>query len=271
MSETALWTLLGGHRAVANDRARGPWDPNALHGGPVAALLARAVDLEPTDGVDWLVARLTVELERPVPVAPLEWRVTTTRPGRKVSLLDVELRHVERDVVVARARALRIRRAPVALPHDNPELAPHLALPEPPPGPDEAEPGISTMTTYEGFHNAGSEHRFAEGTWAQPGPVIDWIRLRQPVVAGEEPTPLQRTAVAADFANGISHALSFETHGFINPDLTIHLLRPMEGEWLGMASRSFYSDDGVGLSDTALYDVRGRIGRSNQSLLLDHR
>ena len=271
MNEPALWQLLGERSAAPTDLSRGPWDPAALHGGPVSALLARAVERQPADGIDWFVARLTVELERPVPMAPLEWTATTVRAGRKVSLVDVTLAAAGTDAVLARARALRVRRAPVALPHDDPELGPYTAIPGPPPGPDEAEPDRSTVDGYEGFHNGGSEHRFAEGAWSTPGPVIDWVRLCQPVIAGEEPSPLQRVAAAADFANGISHALSFDTHLFINPDLTVHLFRPLQGEWVGLASRSLYSDDGVGMSDTALYDTTGRIGRSNQSLLLDRR
>jgi len=107
----------------ANGKPDGPGTGGGLRSGGMADLQLSSLFVT----VDGPVARLTLELARPVPVAPLEWRVTTTRPGRKVSLLDVELRHVERDLVVARARALRIRRAPVALPHDNPELAPRYS------------------------------------------------------------------------------------------------------------------------------------------------
>ena len=52
-----------------------------------------------------------------------------------------------------------------------------------------------------------------------------WTRLTVPVVAGEEPSPLQRTAAAADFGNGVSRILDFESHVFINPDLTVALSR----------------------------------------------
>ena len=267
----ALWELLGDRQARATDWSRGPWNPEALHGGPVAALLARAVEHHPADGVDWFVSRLTVELERPVPLAPVAWSSTTTRPGRKVSLVEVTLTLVETGAVLARGRAQRIRRAPIALPYENPALAPHLARPATLPGPDDATPDHSTRGEYVGFHNGATEHRFAEGTWAAPGAVIDWVRLNQPVFAGEEPSPLQRVAAAADFPNGISHALGFDTHVFINPDLTIHLFRPLDGEWVGLRARSLYADDGVGMSDTELHDERGPIGRSNQSLLLDRK
>ena len=267
----ALWRLLDDTCAVATDRSRGPWDPDSLHGGPVAALLARAVERHPADGVDWFVARLTIELERPVPLAPLVWAATTTRPGRKIALVDVTLAPAGGGAVVARARALRIRRAPVALPHDDAERAPHLAIPAPPAGLDGAVPDASVVDGPPGFHNTATEHRFARGRWHEPGPVLDWVRLRYPVVADEEPTPLQRVAAAADFPNGVSPALSFDTHLFINPDLTIHLFRPAEGEWVGLEARSLYGDQGVGLSDTTLYDQRGQIGSTNQSLLLDRR
>ena len=55
-----------GDRFVPSDFARGPWSPDALHGGPVAALIGRAVEACPSDE-PMHVARLTVELLRPVP------------------------------------------------------------------------------------------------------------------------------------------------------------------------------------------------------------
>ena len=63
---------------LPTDLARGPWDPGALHGGPVAALLARAAEplLEPLQPV-----RLTVELLRPVPMDVFA-RHRSSRPRR---------------------------------------------------------------------------------------------------------------------------------------------------------------------------------------------
>jgi hypothetical protein len=92
-----------------------------------------------------------------------------------------------------------------------------------------------------------------------------------PVLPDRPLTPLQRVVGVADFANGISHVLPFETYLFINADLTIHMFQPLTGEWVGMASRSHHGSHGVGMSDTALFDTGGRIGRSEQSLLLEAR
>ena len=60
------------------------------------------------------------------------------------------------------------------------------------------------------------------------------------VVAGEQPSGVQRAAAAADFGNGVSGGLPYDRFTFINPDLTIHLLRPPVGEWIGMRAASFY-------------------------------
>ena len=97
------------------------------------------------------------------------------------------------------------------------------------------------------------------------------MRLLVPVLTGEEPSGAQRAVAAADFGNGVSAALDFSRYIFINPDLTVHLARPVRGEWIGMRSESQYSTTGTGLAESALFDEAGRLGRSAQSLLVDAR
>ena len=72
-----------GELFVPSELARGPWTPEAQHGGPPAALLARAIERF-EDGERMFVARMTVELLRPVPIAPLTVESRFARPGRKV-------------------------------------------------------------------------------------------------------------------------------------------------------------------------------------------
>ena len=78
----SLFRRVGDGFVEATDLARGPWSPAALHGGPVAALIAQAIEELPNDGVAWFVARLTLDIERPVPLQPLAIEVVVTRPGR---------------------------------------------------------------------------------------------------------------------------------------------------------------------------------------------
>ncbi len=271
-ADIALFEPAGPGRWTPTSLARGPWDARACHGGPVGALLARAVEaVDPESPVDWQVARLSIELTRPVPVGtPLTLSTEIERDGRKVSLVAARL--VVDDTEVARARCLRIRAKHLALPDD-------VAQPssDPPGSPDDAVAQRVTWAVDDqvAFHKDACEHRFTEGSWDTPGPVGVWIRLGVRVVPGEAPSGTQRAAAAADFGNGVSGGLPFERFTFINPDLTVHLLRPPVGDWIGMRSASHYGtateSSGVGFAESALYDADGRVGRSVQSLLLDER
>jgi hypothetical protein len=188
-----------------------------------------------------------------------------------VSIVEATITRADSGAVLVRARALRIRQADVSLPMDDPELAPLLAIEPPPLGPEHGHAGDVGQLDGVAFHNGGVEHRFIEGAGAAVGPVVDWIRLRVPLFPDAALTPLVRVAAAVDFANGISHVLPWESYLFLNPDLTLHLFRPLRGEWVGMASATHHGQQGVGMSDTAVFDIDGRIGRSSQSLFLDRR
>jgi hypothetical protein len=241
--------------------SRGPWSPDSQHGGPPAMLLARAVESQPAP-VPMLVSRLTVELMRPVPLTPLRVEAGLLRGGRRVQLVEASLWAGETEV--ARARALRIRQAPLELPPGPPAAAP-------PPGPEEFPPWQGwAAPDQEAYHTVGVELRFASARKGD-GPVTAWVRLRQPLLEGEEPTPLQRVAAAADFGNGVAPVLDPRRYIFVNPDLSIHLHREPAGEWVCIRSRSWVEADGRGLAESALHDRRGRIGRAVQSLLVEPR
>src|SRR4029077_5889841 len=175
------------------------------------------------------------------PVSPLAVETRMLRPGRKVQLVGASL-HAG-DVEVARATALRIRTL------DRP-LPPGIARPDPPPGPERGVPGASAwseLIDYAAFHNQGVEHRFVAGGFDQPGPATDWIRLRVPVLAGEETSPLARVAAVADFGNGVSWVLSRnDGWQFINPDLTIGLHRMPDGEWVCLEADTAVEANGIG-------------------------
>ena len=61
-----------------------------MHGGAPSALFATVCETH-DPGPAAFVARVTVELMRPVPLAPLELRVRTIRPGRKVQWIEAML------------------------------------------------------------------------------------------------------------------------------------------------------------------------------------
>jgi hypothetical protein len=238
-----------------------PWSAEALHGGPPAALLAR--DVERFEGGDaFMVVRVTVELLRPVPYERLDLSTTLRRPGRNVQLIEGTLRAGERDV--ARATGLRIRRSEVALPDG-------IVHEPPPPGPREGRPGRSGPGPFlPGFHSEGVEHRFIHGSLDTPGPAVDWIRVKVPLLEGEPLSPLARVCAAADFGNGISGLLP-GTHTYINPDLTVYLHRYPEGEWICLDAVTHVHANGIGLAQSRLSDERGPIGCAMQSLIVAER
>ena len=102
----------------------------------------------------------------------------------------------------------------------------------------------------------------------QPGPAAVWMRMRVPLVAGEEPTQLTRVLVAADSADGISWELPFGEYLFVNTELSVHLVRMAAGRWVCLDARTRIAPDGVGLAESVLWDERGRIGAGAQSLLV---
>jgi acyl-coenzyme A thioesterase PaaI-like protein len=271
VADDALFVTSAAH-VTPTDLARGPWSPDALHGGPVGALVARAVEgVVPDEPM--VVTRLTIELLRPVPVAPLTVSATVSRPGRKVQLVDVRIESDGRDVVWGRALRVRTLAGPEAAALPDPQAQGPVpgAGDGAPPGPHEGHAFPPPLDRYRAFHNAGAEMRYVAGEFDGRGPASVWTRLTVPVVSGEEPTSLQRVAAAGDFGNGVSSELDFTRYVFINPDLTIYLHRPAVGEWVCLDAATRLGVPGTGVAQSLLYDVRGPVGRALQGLVVEPR
>lgn len=246
-------------RLIPTELTRGPWAPGAQHGGPVAALLMRAVEgYEAPMPVH--VSRLTVELLRPAPLEPLVVSTRLVRPGKRVQL--VEATATAGTTEVARALGLRIRTAPVPVPERSAGSPPAVA-------PEQVESNTSPSDQPLAFHLDGVEMRFVEGRFGTPGPGVVWMRLRVPVVDGEAVTPMQRLAAIADFGNGISALVPFDTHTFINPDLTVAAFRAPVDEWIGLDATTHLGSAGVGQATSVLFDRLGPLGHAVQSLYVD--
>jgi hypothetical protein len=255
----SIFQRLGDGRFTPTEAALGPWSDQALHGSPPTMLMAREIERFPTDQ-DMLVSRLTVELLRPVGRVPLSVRSRLVRPGRKVQIVEASLWNGEQEV--ARATALRIRRAEVQVPEPHDEL-PH-------PGPDDLDAWSGTWSRTDAYHVLGVEVR-GPALGEESGPGWCWFQLRLPLVPEEEPSPLVRICAAADFPNGISYVVDPRKMAFVNPDLTLYVLRPPVDNWVMVDARTWLESSGTGVAEGALYDRRGRIGRSMQGLLVEPR
>lgn len=243
-------------RFRSTELTRGPWDRDSQHAGPPSALLGTAMQ----DALGQPLARITVEILRPVPIADLTVRADVVRPGRSVRLAEGTLSDDVGPVLLARGWAIRETDLDIDPPGD-----------EPWPSPEEAGEGAFFPVPWdEGYHTA-MEVRFLDGAFTQIGPARAWMRPRVSLISGQELTPLQRVLLAADSGNGLSSALDFSRYLFINTDLTVHLHRHPAGEWVGFDARTVVQPHGVGLATTTIRDRQGEIGRGLQSLLIGER
>jgi hypothetical protein len=278
------------------EQARGPWDPLALHGGAPAALLTSVFErMQP--GAELRIARLGFEFLRPIPFAPLQLSAHIVRPGRRVQELAGALTATDpasgQQQVICRASALRVREVtaevaaaaasaarPLARSDDSESGDGHVHTDgnrggeseEPLPPPDTAKPVRFSLNDSAGpsFAASAMEMRWLDDPRAL-GPARVWMRLRHPLLPGEEPTPLARLAATADFGNGVGAALPFERFLFINADLTVHLQRQPRSEWIGVDARTLLHSGGTGLAESVLHDTHGPVGRAFQTLVVQSR
>ena len=230
----------------------GPWATTDQHGGPPAALLVRALErVLPVDG--WL-ARISVDLLSAIPVADLTVAASVVRPGRSVQLAVATLAAGGRDVARATGWWHRLG-----------DTAAVASTAGPPPLPDQADP---VDDRWPGGYLQAMEWRRVKGDFAEPGPAVIWSRMRIPLVEGEQPSSIQRLMASADSGNGVGSALSLEDWIYVNTELTVHLLRPPEGELFCLDSAAAIGPTGGGYAITTLSDTAGEVGRGAQALLV---
>ena len=242
---------------VATMLTQGPWDPNSQYGGTPAALLTWAVEGVPTL-VPMRIARITVDMHRRVPLGRLVVHTDVVREGKRLQVVVATICDPE-GTEVARATALRFRLGHGPDAPTDPSV-PSIATPPwgapRPPGPRSGD--------LNGFIDA-TEMRDA-GT---PGAATTWYRATKPVIAGEAPSPTVRLAWASDFTANSGNYLELARWSAINADLTINLSRAPQGEWTGVATRAWYSLDGIGHARADLFDRDGFVGTCTASLLVD--
>jgi hypothetical protein len=244
----------GGFRSTGH--TAGPWNAESQHLGPPSGLLTRALEGVPADG-SFAIARVTVEILGPVPVAELEVSAGVERSGRSVELVSAELRAGDR--AVARARAWRMLRS------DSAAIAAGFGDPLPPP--ESARPSGRPEGWGSGYLDA-MEWRSLRGDFDVPGAATVWARQQVDLVAGEAPSALQRLLTVADTGNGISARLDPRRWWFINTDLTVHVYREPEGEWIGLDANTVIGPHGAGTALSTLYDRTGPVAAGAQALLV---
>ncbi len=255
-----------GDRYAATELARGPWDPGSCHGGAPSALLAALIDASPSLA-PLQVVRLTYDILRPVPLAPVTAAVRVIREGKRVQVVEADLTGDDGTELV-RCRALRIRTGQVDLPASAAD-----DHPPPTPGPEQAASEVERAGEQwgTGFWTAVEVRPTLGSVLGAAGPGTAWFRLGVPIAEDVPTTPIARVAAASDFGNGLAPPLDIDRYLYLNPDLTVDVHRLPVGEWIALDSRSVAQPAGVGLTTSTLYDEAGRIGTAMQSLYVEAR
>lgn len=253
----AFYQSLGEDRFRSTSHTNGPWTQGDQHLGPPSALLTRQLE-RTAPNADSVLARVTVEVLGPVPVADLTLRSWVERPGRSVQLTGAEL--VAGGRPVARAWAWWLARTDTT----SVEAVVDARLPD-------VDPRAVRLDRPDGWlpgYLHAIEWVSLKGDFGEDGPATLWLRQRVPLVEGEEPTGLQRLMAIADSGNGASSSLDLRQWLFINTELTVHLWRVPTGEWIGLDAETTIGPAGVGLATSTLHDADGPVAKAAQSLLV---
>lgn len=239
----------------STDGTRSNWDPEIQHGSPPLALMTKLIE-EHATGSALRVGRLTLDILGAIPVVPLRVRAWTLRPGARIQLVCAEMLPVGADRPVARVTAWLLATSDTAavatdrhppLGKGDPVANPHAWL---------GAPGYLETVTW---HRQDTPPGAAAEVWMSP---------LVPLVDAEPVTETQRLAMVVDSANGVGASLDPNEFLFMNTDTTVHLHRVPSGDEFALRARASIGPDGVGVTTADLFDHRGFVGTSAQTLLV---
>ena len=237
------------------------WNTDIQHGSPPLALMTKTIE-ELASGSGLRIGRLTLDLLGAVPVAPVKVRASVLRPGARISLMAAEMTAAApdgTDRTVARVTAWLLA------PSDTGDVAT-----------DRHAPLVEGEATSRAHDWQGAPGYLETVSWraqsTAPGDAaIAWMSPLVPLVDSEELTDVQRLAMVVDSANGVGAALDPNAFVFMNTDTSVHLHRAPEGNDFALRARGSIGPDGIGVTTAEIFDRRGFIGTSAQTLLVQRR
>lgn len=241
----------------SNEHCRGPWHKDFQHAGPPSALIARQIE-EQADGMH--VARIHIDLLKPIPIKPLQIKVEQAVAGKRRRVLLAYVYEEGQTQCIAQANALLLRKESIAtgpLPLHQPDT------PTPPEQCQDA--GFNFFPDAPSY--ARAMHTKCTGI-EQQGRGQMWMKPRIDLVDNEPASALQRIFLAADSGSGVSMALDPKRYSFLNSDLNISIHRPAASDWVCLDARTHFQSDGHGLCETLVWDEHGVVASATQNLLL---
>lgn len=242
----------------AAPEAQGPF--GGMHGGAVGALAVG--EMEAMAGPRGLGALVSAQLYllRPMPLQGLTSRVSAVREGGRVAVFENEIFADGK----LQAKASACFQKPVEIDGLPGAPADTLFAPEEFPKWERPAP-FRASSVNQGFLDLCDIRDATHGD----GTRAKWFRMKR--AFHDVPTPFSAAMAVADVSTLFTvtdAGTRPNAAGWPNADLSLHLARDPIGEWIGVAQRGDWRHDGRGMTESEIFDVHGRIGRSCQSVVL---
>lgn len=245
--------------------AMGPWG-DSLHGGAPAALLCHVIG--EAVAAEFQLARLSLDLFRPVPCAPLEVSVRSLRQGRRLCVHEAVLSSGGKELVRASSLHTTAMTVSAEVSPARCPLPPQDTLPE---------GSLADVVRMQSGRDLGEKDGLHLRLLVRRDSGLDgggagggWLRLPLDLAPGIPLAPMVQLAALADFANGVSQRRLEEPEGrigFINADISLHVLRMPAPGAVGLLSRNQHSPDGRGVVSAECWQEDGLIARVTQTVL----
>ena len=257
----AFYTSLGDDQYQPTEATAGPWSAKLQHGSPPCALLVHVMRSHSAN-LDLLLSRVTVEILGPISMVPCRIKVETVRAGKQIELLRGSYYCGDKLILIANAWNLLPEEGITA---EDMVTYPFALTALPPP---DAGGPLSFESKYDFKYGQAIYWHFTQGACHEKGPATTWFRKRIDLIEGEPDDELDLLFCAVDSANGISAELDPAQWSFVPVDMTVNLFRHPVGEWLGMSTRMVIHDNGIGQTQTTLFDQQGSMGAGLQTLFI---
>lgn len=243
---------------VANEHTASPWNSGYQHGGPAAALLARAASKLSVPIKNPLINQVSVDLLAPLPLGAVAVSARIVQEGKLSSLVEAEMSSVVGEQTLMRMSAWITKRRESPLSHS------HGAFRAPPP----AGSPMHTPSHWDCGYLDAIDWQSVSGGLDLPGPGTVWAEPKVPLVDDEPAYGVPLLLLVADAATGVSSFDDPQELMLINTDLTLHVLREPGVGPIWMSSESWIDHAGIGLTSSVLGDSAGSLAAAHQSVFV---
>lgn len=242
----------------STDGTRSNWTPEIQHGSPPLALLTKHIE-DLAAGTPLRIGRLTLDILGAIPVTTVRVRAWVKRPGSRISMMAAEMLAERED---GSWRAVAQVTAWLVATSDTSDAATDRYPPL-----TEGE-AVAVPHSWEGAKGYLETVSWRRQRTEDGADALVWLAPLVPLIDAEDTTALQRAALVIDSANGVGAALDPQEFMFMNTDTTVHLHRLPAGSDFALRARGSIGPDGIGVTTAEIFDRRGFVGTSAQTLLV---